>query len=141
MKTIRFFFFANLMLTGFLSGMGFANTVGYTPAMEDTPTPHLVKFWQNTDHYMRARMPLLGNSVLLSLLVTFLLVFRRKPLNRLTLIQTGLAFALQIAALVIILTQNLPVNQLLENSRLTRFPPVLKPKKDSGKGLLPALSL
>jgi uncharacterized membrane protein len=114
MKTIRFFFFASLILTGFLSGMGFANAVGYIPAMEDTPTRQLITFWQHTDHYMRARMPVLGNSVLLVLLVAFLLVLRRKPLNRLTLLLTGLAFTLQLADLVIILTQNLPVNQLVE---------------------------
>lgn len=113
MKTIRIFFFASLILTGFLSGMGFANAVGYIPAMEDTPTEHLVNFWQNTDRYMRARMPILGNGVLVCLLVTCLLVFRHKPINRRTLLLTSLAFALQVADLVIILTQNLPVNELL----------------------------
>jgi hypothetical protein len=40
-----------VVLTGLSAGLGFANIVGYMPAMKDTPPSHLISFWQHADHY------------------------------------------------------------------------------------------
>lgn len=112
MKTIYVFLFLAVILTGFNAGMGFANAVGYMPATQITPANHLLSFWQNADHFFRARMPFFGNTMILTLLVSLFLLRHDWKSAGFWLI--AIAFVIAAGELVVILTQNLPINKVLE---------------------------
>ena len=113
MKTLSIAFVLIVVLTGLSAGLGFGNAVGYMPAMKDTPSNHLVSFWQHADHYFRARMPVFGNSLLVALL--FALFLLRKEWQSSAFLLIALAFVVCVADLIVILTQNLPVNEIIQS--------------------------
>jgi Domain of unknown function (DUF1772) len=112
MKAINFMLFTTIVLTGLSAGLGFANAVGYIPAMEDTPANHILSFWQHADHYFRRRMPFFGNAILLSFLIT--LVMLRKEWSSVAFLLLAFAFLVNVSEMVVIFTQNLPVNKIIE---------------------------
>jgi hypothetical protein len=101
-----------IVLTGFSAGQGFANVVGYLPAMKDTPPSHLISFWQHADHYFRMRMSWFGNLMLISLIVALFVL--RKDWYSLPFLFISLSLLACVTDLVIILTQNLPLNELVQ---------------------------
>lgn len=112
MKIVTIILVLIVALTGLSAGLGFANIVGYMPAMKDTPINHLVSFWQHADHYFRARMPFFGNAILISLVVVLFLM--RRDWQSAAFVFIVLAFIACIGDLIIILTQNLPLNQFIQ---------------------------
>jgi len=112
MKIIEIVLVLTIVLTGLSAGLGFANTVGYMPAMKDTPALHLLYFWKHADHYFRARMPLFGNALLLSLVVGLILL--RKEWQSAAFLFIALSLVACVGDLIIILTQNLPLNKIVE---------------------------
>ena len=112
MKTVHLMFLVIIMLTGLNAGLGFANAVGYIPAMEDTPANHILSFWQHADHYFRKRMPFFGNAILVSILITIGLLFKEwKSVTYLLLVLTLLVC---VGELFVIFTRNLPLNKIIE---------------------------
>lgn len=112
MKTTNLILLFAVALTGLSAGGGFANAIGYIPAMEDTPANHLLSFWQHADHYFRKRMPFFGNAILLSFIVN--LVMMRNEWKSPAFWLLVLAFAVCICEMVVIFTQNLPINKIIE---------------------------
>lgn len=121
MKTIRMALFFALLLTGLSAGMGFANAVGYMPAFSDTPAESMIPFWQNADKYFRVRMPVFGNLLLLTLVITMVLLRQHWRTASFWLVAAGLLFAL--GDLTVILTENRPVNLVLETWTTGQVPP------------------
>jgi uncharacterized membrane protein len=101
-----------VVLTGLSAGLGFGNIVGYMPGMKDTPANHMISFWQHIDHYFRARMPFFGNALLISLLVALFMI--RKEWQSAAFMFIAMAFIACVIDLIIIITQNLPINELLQ---------------------------
>jgi hypothetical protein len=120
MKSIRIALFCTLLLTGFSAGIGFANALGYMPAFADTPAQLMVPFWQNADKYFRARMPIFGNLLLLSLVVSLVSLRKHRRTPTFWLLATGLLFAL--CDLTVIFTENLPINLQLETWTVDTIP-------------------
>ena len=112
MKIIEILLLISIGLTGLSAGLGFANLVGYIPAMKNTPAPHLISFWKNADHYFRARMPLFGNTLLLSLLLCLILL--RRDWQSPSFLFIALSLLACIGDLVIVLTKNLPLNKIVQ---------------------------
>ena len=112
MKILEIFLVLSILLTGLSAGLGFANAIGYMPAMKDTPAPHLISFWKHADHYFRARMPIFGNALLVSLFAC--LVLLRKEWQSPAFLFIALSFLACIGDLVVILTQNLPLNKIVQ---------------------------
>lgn len=98
-------------LTGLSAGLGFVNAMGYIPAMENTPANHLLSFWQHADNYFRKRMPFFGNAVLLSSVITLVLLY--KDWRSIAFLFFALAFLVSVGELIVIATQNLPVNKII----------------------------
>jgi len=112
MKLVNVAFFLSLLLTGFTGGMGFANAIGYLPGAEVSEAEHLLAFWQDVDQYFRTRMPIVGTTLQITLLVTIVLMYKK---------WRTLPFWLLVAALgatvldfVTILTENLPTNKYIQ---------------------------
>ena len=49
MKTTNLILLFTVVLTVLSAGLGFANAIGYIPAMEDTLANHLLSFWQQKE--------------------------------------------------------------------------------------------
>ena len=114
MKSTEILLLWILFLTGLSAGLGFGNAVGYMPGMSDTPANHMLSFWQHVDHYFRARMPIFGNTLLLSMIVTLILL--RKDWSSLLFWCIALSFVACVADLIVIITQNLPLNKIIQNA-------------------------
>ena len=112
MKIIEIVFVLIIVLRGLSAGSEFANAVGYMPAMKDTPAHHLISFWQHANHYFWARMPVFGNVFLLSLIVCLILL--RTEWQSAAFLFIALSFVACVSDLIIILTQNLPLNKIAE---------------------------
>jgi hypothetical protein len=122
MKLSYGFLFLAVILTGLGAGLGFANAVGYMPAFEDTPADHALSFWQHADHYFRARMPFFGNGLLLSLLLS--LLFLRKEWQSPGYWMVVLALLASIVEMIVIFTQNLPINIVIEKLDVEKLLPL-----------------
>ncbi len=92
--------------------MGFANAVGYLPAVEICKPEHLLAFWKDADHYFRVRMPIFGNGLQITLLVT--LVLMRKQWRTAPFWLLAAALGATVLDLVTILTENLPTNEYIQ---------------------------
>jgi uncharacterized membrane protein len=101
-----------VVLTGLSAGLGFGNVIGYMPGMKHTPANHMISFWQHVDQYFRARMPFFGNALLISLLTALFMI--RKEWQSEAFLFIAMAFVACVIDLVIIITQNLPINELLQ---------------------------
>lgn len=112
MKTTNLILLLTIVLTGLSAGLGFANAIGYIPAMEDTPANHLLSFWQHVDHYFRKRMPFFGNAILLAFIVSLVSMRNEWRTPAFWLLTT--AFAVCVGEMIVIFTQNLPINKIIE---------------------------
>ncbi len=113
MKVITIVFIIIIILTGLSAGLGFGNAIGYMPGMKDTPANHMISFWQHVDHYFRARMPIFGNALLISLLVALFMM--RKEWQSAAFLFIAIAFLVCVGDLIVILTQNLPLNEIVQS--------------------------
>lgn len=103
--------FCSLLLSGLSAGIGFANAIGYMPAFADSPAPVAISFWQHADHYFRARMPIFGNVLLLTLVATLVVLHQEWQTWPFWLVAIGLL--LTAGDIFVIVTENLPINRRL----------------------------
>ena len=116
------------LLSGFYGGVGFFTFIGGNPAIAKLGKQGFAEYWQNIDHYMAARMPVFGMSLLLSLLFSVIILFH--DLNSPSFWLMLLAFLIIIADLVFTLSTNHPLNKMIQAWDLDNLPPGIENIKD-----------
>jgi hypothetical protein len=101
-----------MILSGFNAGIEFGNAIGYMPGFADTPAPHAFSVWQNIDRYFAKGMPVFGDLLLLSMILSLILWRGRHgtPGYNLPII----SFLLHVSEGVVIFRKNLPINKVIK---------------------------
>jgi MFS superfamily sulfate permease-like transporter len=108
------------VLSGFYGGIGFFTLIGGNPALRKLSTRSFAEYWQHIDHYMAARMPFFGITLMLTVLAAVIILARAKqPLSAMLF---GLAFLFLIGDMVFTLKVNHPLNTIIQSWELNHLP-------------------
>lgn len=112
--------FVTTLLSGFYGGIGFFTVMGGNPAVAKLSDAAFAEYWQSIDGYMAARMPVFGLSLLFSVALTAVLLFR----NRFPLAGRLILFALLVilCEAVFVGSINRPNNVLIQSWDLAALP-------------------
>lgn len=114
MKSGTFFLFASVLLTGFLGGIGFVNAIGFIPAVRDTPAEHVIRYWQNLDRLMSARMPIFAGTILLAFIGAGFFLIKQPYKQPFWFLILALVFV--VADIIVASKYNFPLNRLIQSS-------------------------
>lgn len=112
--------FGCTMISGFYAGTGFFVAMGGNPAIRLMSEATFAEYWQHTDHYMAARMKIFGPLLLLTVLVSTIVLFRKQ---RTAFYCMLVAFLILLADIAFVLSTNHPLNQYIQSWDLSNLPP------------------
>jgi uncharacterized membrane protein len=115
-----FILLATLICLGFYGGTGFFTLVGFNPAMMKMSSATFAEHWQHIDFYMGARMKFFGPTMLLLIIVSVVVLFRKY--SKISFLLMALALVVLIADLIVGVTFNAPLNTLIQNWDLNDLP-------------------
>jgi MFS superfamily sulfate permease-like transporter len=112
--------FSTILLSGFYAGTGFFIIMGGNPAIIKMTSSTFAEYWQHTDYYMAARMKFFGPLLLITLLSTIIIYLAQWRTPAFWFL--SVALAIMILDLIIVLTTNHPLNELIQSWDLNNLP-------------------
>lgn len=119
-QTLRYLLAITTFLTGLYGGTGFFILMGGNPAMYGLSTSNFAEYWQLTDHYMAARMPVFGSILLLSFIASLIVLARQYKSASFRFLV--LAVLIVIADIIFVASVNRPLNTMIQSWNLNSLP-------------------
>lgn len=128
MKWIDLSLGLSTFLSGLYGGVGFFIVMGGNPAITLMSDRTFAEYWQHTDHFMAARMPVFGPLLMISLLLSAILLL--KEARALPAWLMLIALMMIIGDVIFTLNVNHPYNKLIQSWELESLPADVRMVRD-----------
>jgi MFS superfamily sulfate permease-like transporter len=109
-----------LICLGFYGGTGFFMVIGGNPAIMKMSSATFAEYWQHTDFYMAARMRIFGPVTVLLTIFSVFVLYRKY--SRTSFMFITLALFILIIDLISAITENFPLNTIIQGWDLNNLP-------------------
>lgn len=119
-RWINFILAFTTVISGFYGGIGFFTFMGGNPAVSRLSIRGFAEYWQQLDFFMSARMPVFGITLLVAVVMSTLLLSRKK--HALSALLFFIAFLFLVGDFAFTMLVNHPLNVEIQSWNLNQLP-------------------